>query len=102
MSTRTEDEKTGATLEQWANKTPERLRSFAQEGLIVDVTETIYEAMAMREVNKTQLAKLLGCSKVHVTQMLNGTRNVRLRTLSDMAHVLGYKVEITFKPRGKL
>lgn len=90
------------TLEQWANKTPQRRRTYAQEGLIVDVAETIYEAMDKRRVLRVDLAKQLGCSKALVSQMLNGKRNMSLRTLADIAHALGYRVEIRFKERAKL
>lgn len=90
------------TLEDWANKTPQRRRIYAQEGLIVDVSETIYEAMDKRRVLRVDLAKQLGCSKALVSQMLNGKRNMSLRTLADIAYALGYKVEIRFKDRSKL
>lgn len=78
-----------ATLEQWLNASPERRRTFAQERLIVDVSEEIWGAMRAKGVSKADLAKKLGCSKSHVTQILNGRRNMTLRSLADICFHLG-------------
>lgn len=72
---------------------------FAQEGLLCAATEEIWRVMNQQGVNKYQLSKRLGCSKAHVTMVLNGTRNMTLRTLSDLAGALGYEVTVKLKRR---
>ena len=85
-------------LSEWVNHTPERVACYAQEALIVDVTEEICRVMHERIFAKTDLAAGLNCSKAHVTQLLNGQRNLTLRTLADICRVLGVKASITLNP----
>lgn len=84
-------------LEKWVNATPERRRVYAQEGLIAHTSEMIHAAMEKRGVIRARLAERLGCSAPHVTQILSGERNMTLRRLADIAHALGYRVEIKLK-----
>lgn len=72
---------------------------FAQEGLLVEATDEVCRVMNKQRVNKTDLAHLMGCSKAHVTMVLNGNRNMTLRTLSDLAGALGYEVRVRLIPR---
>jgi len=83
-----------SALEQWANRTPERQRAFAQEGLLAQATEAIWCVMDAEGVRKVDLAQRIGCSKAHISMVLEGTRNMTLRTLSDIAAALGYEVEV--------
>lgn len=83
-------------LEAWVNESTENQRLYAQEGLILSVTEEIWGAMDRRGLNKQQLADRLGTGKSHVSQLLNGARNMTLRTLSDVAEALGQQIEIMF------
>lgn len=76
---------TKSLLENWLDEDNENQRLFAQEGLILEATEAIWEALEERGWNKSQLAEALGTSKANVTQLLNGSRNMTLRTLSDIA-----------------
>lgn len=62
-----------------------------QERLILDATELVYELMEDEGLNQRELAKRLGKSKGFVSQVLNGKRNMTLRTLADLFHVLGYR-----------
>jgi transcriptional regulator with XRE-family HTH domain len=52
--------------------------------------------MDRRGLNKQQFAERLGTGKSHVSQLLNGARNMTLRTLSDIAEALGQHIEIMF------
>ena len=54
-------------------------------------------------MTKADLAKALGQSKAHVTQLLNGGRNMTLRTLSDIAYTMGLRaqVQLVAGPEGK-
>jgi transcriptional regulator with XRE-family HTH domain len=87
------------TLNEWIANDPERERLFAQEQLIVAVAEHIWEKMEAHDVTKADVAAALGKSKAFITQVLNGTRNMTLRTLSDIAFALDAKVNVEFTPR---
>lgn len=72
-------------LHEWVDADPERARIYAQEALIVDVAEEIWAALSEVKMTKAELAAKLGKSKAFVTQVLDGSRNMTLRTLADIA-----------------
>ncbi len=74
---------------------PEFARLMAQGDLIMEVTETLCELLDKEEVSRKELADRLGKTKGFVSQLLNGGRNLTLRTVADILHVLGYKVTLT-------
>ena len=63
--------------------------------LNLEVTETICELLEKEKISRKELADRLGKSKGFVSQLLNGGRNLTLRTVADILHVLGYKVTLT-------
>ena len=69
-------------------------RLVKQEELILDVTELILEKMEEKDLNKSQLAVMLGTNKSHVTQMLRGSRNMTLRTVSDIFFSLDCEITV--------
>lgn len=91
----------GGTLHKWINANPERKRIYAQECLIVIVAERISLLMQRQNMSKADLAAKLGCSKAHVTGLLSGSRNMTLRTIADIAGVLGCRVEFILTTRKK-
>jgi transcriptional regulator with XRE-family HTH domain len=78
-------------LEHWANENPANAKLVAQELLITEVTEAIWEAMEHADITKSELASRMGATKGYVSQVLNGARNMTLRTLSDICFALGRK-----------
>ncbi len=74
---------------------PEFAKLMAQGDLIMEVTETLCELLEKEKVSRKELADRLGKSKGFVSQLLNGGRNLTLRTVADILHVLGYKVSLT-------
>ena len=72
---------------------PEFRKLLAQE-LILEVTETICELLEKEKVSRKGLADRLGKTKGFISQLLNGGRNLTLRTVADILHVLGYKVSL--------
>lgn len=64
---------------------------------IMDVTEEICEKMFNDNVTRLKLAEKLDKSKSFVSQVLNGTRNMTLGTLAEIAHFMGYKPHIEFR-----
>jgi transcriptional regulator with XRE-family HTH domain len=81
---------------------PEFAKLMAQGDLIMEVTETLCELLEKEKVSRKELAERLGKSKGFVSQLLNGGRNLTLRTVADILHVLGYKIALTpYKEEGK-
>ena len=77
-------------------------RLFAQEDLILEVTETICELLENEKISRKELADRLGKSKGFISQLLNGGRNLTLRTVADILHVLGYRGALKpYKEEGK-
>lgn len=74
----------------------EHQRMYAGEELTFDITEDILIAMEDRGISKTQLAERLGKSKAYVSQILSGSRNMTLRTLSDICFAMGIKPVVEF------
>jgi transcriptional regulator with XRE-family HTH domain len=74
---------------------PEFVKLLAQEDLILEVTETLCELLEKEKISRKELADRLGKSKGFISQLLNGGRNLTLRTVADILHVLGYKVTLT-------
>jgi transcriptional regulator with XRE-family HTH domain len=76
-------------------KDEEFRRLFAQEDLIMEVTETLCELLEKEKISRKELADRLGKSKGFISQLLNGGRNLTLRTVADILHVLGYRAYLT-------
>ena len=76
-------------------KDDEFRRLFAQEDLILEVTEKLCELLEKEKISRKELADRLGKSKGFVSQLLNGGRNLTLRTVADILHVLGYRAYLT-------
>lgn len=74
---------------------PEFAKLMAQGDLIMEVTETLCELLEKEKISRKELADRLGKSKGFVSQLLNGGRNLTLRTVADILHVLGYKISLT-------
>ncbi|WP_156427635.1 hypothetical protein [Thiohalocapsa sp. ML1] len=58
-------------LERWANESPENARRVAQELLITEVTESLWEAMEQAGVKKSELANRMGATKGYVSRPLH-------------------------------
>lgn len=63
---------------------PELKNLYYQEQLILEVTETIAKLMHTHKVSKSALAGRLDKGRSYVTQLLDGTCNMTLRTISDV------------------
>jgi ribosome-binding protein aMBF1 (putative translation factor) len=66
----------------------ENKRLLQQEEFILSITEEIWGAMEKMGMTKKDLAAAIDRSESFVTQVLNGSRNMTLRTLSDISRVL--------------
>jgi len=75
-------------IKRLRNRDAERQQKIAQETLILDVTEAVFEQLEVQGKTKADLAKRMGRSNAYITQLLNGARNMTLRTLADIAFAL--------------
>lgn len=72
----------------------DRHQLYEREALALDATELIYALMESENVSKAELAQRLHKSKAYITQVLGGSRNMTVHTLSDLAFALGYKIDL--------
>lgn len=78
----------------WFRRTPEAEALFAEERLMLSATEMVHGALDEKGMSKKQLAELLEVTPTEVSQRLSGRRNLTLRSLARMMHVLGYRVRL--------
>lgn len=71
---------------------------WAQEGLILDVSETIWEEIEKQGITLTELANRMGRCKAHLSRMLRGDRNMTLRNCADILAALGKEAKIKLIP----
>lgn len=69
-------------------------RAFAREELAYKVTEDLLVLMEDMGVSKIELSRRLGKSRSYVTQILGGSRNMTLSSLSDICFALGFKPDV--------
>jgi transcriptional regulator with XRE-family HTH domain len=86
-------------MSDWFDVTPESEQMLSEERLILACTELVYKAMDEAGVEtKQELADLLHVSKNEVGQRLSGKRNLTIKTLAAMLHVLGKEAAVTLRP----
>jgi len=73
-------------------------RLYEEERLIVHVFEHLSDTLEHAEMTKADLARVLGSSRAHVTQLFNGQRNVTLRTIADLAWACGARATVALEP----
>lgn len=74
---------------------PEYKRLLAQGELIMEVTELLCQLLEKEGVSRQDLAKRLNKTKGFISQLLNGGRNLTLRTVADIVDALGYRLVLT-------
>ena len=74
-----------------------RARDLARGSYLFRVTEDILVAMEDLGISRSELAKKLGISKSRISQLLRGSSNMTIGTLSDIAYELGLNLDKTFK-----
>lgn len=73
-------------------------RAYLEERLVVQATEGLWAALEHAKMKKSELADKLGVQRSHVTQTLDGHRNLTLKTLAGFAWALGADVSIEIRP----
>jgi hypothetical protein len=73
-------------------------QNYERERLTVWAFDCIAEAMEAHGKTKADIARALGTSRAHVTQLFGGEHNVKLRTLADLAFACDSRVVIGVEP----
>jgi transcriptional regulator with XRE-family HTH domain len=76
--------------------TEEGRRLIERERVWMEATENLCRAMESKGVSRSQLAERLGVSRAWVTELLGGTHNVTLGTLSDAFFALGHSLHVSY------
>ncbi|TDN64281.1 helix-turn-helix domain-containing protein [Scandinavium goeteborgense] len=79
----------------------EHNKVYAAEELTFNVTEDILIQMEDKDISKSELADKLGKTKSYISQLLSGSRNMTLRTLSDICFALNIKPTVTFEDEAR-
>lgn len=88
--------------QEWRERYGEELTErpdFILEGLLLEVTERIWQVMQEQDVSRSELADRLGVSRQYISNFLNTPSNTTLKTIVEMAQALDLEVEVTLKPK---
>ena len=69
---------------------------YQAEELRIDLIEQMLKMMEEKNMSQTQLAKKLGFSNAYITKLLNGSENLTLLKLTQIASVLHSTIDVTF------
>lgn len=89
------------TNESWTarqNESDDARREYERERLAIWALDEISEAMEKANLSKADIARVLGTSRSHITQVFSGSRNVTLGTLSDLAWACGFRAAVKLEP----
>jgi transcriptional regulator with XRE-family HTH domain len=75
---------------------------YLEELLILNIANIVSELMEKQKITKADLARHIGCSKGYITQVLDGTKNLTLKTVSNLLFELGYSLSVTTNPVKKI
>ena len=64
----------------------------------LDISVMIWELMQEQGLTKTELARRMGISKSHLSNLLNTQPNMTLETIAKFELALGVKFEFSFVP----
>ena len=79
-------------------ETPEARRDYERERLAVWTLDHIAALMQDQGITKADIARALGTSRAHISQLFGGEGNITLRTLADLAFACGSRVVVTTEP----
>jgi transcriptional regulator with XRE-family HTH domain len=72
---------------------------FVAEGLMLDVATTVWAVMKRLGLSQRELASKLGKHPAYVSRILNGSHNLTLKTIAEVAVALGQQVRIEIEPQ---
>ena len=69
------------------------------EGLKLEITEQIFQAMEDKKVSQSELARRLGKNRAFISKILQGKNNFTLKTLVLIARKLGMEWEMKLRDK---
>lgn len=85
-------------MSSWFKVTDESLKFLAEERLMVQAVEAVYEALEGANVSRAELASRIGVKPSEISQRLSGKRNLTMRSFADMLHSVGKTVKFVLEP----
>jgi transcriptional regulator with XRE-family HTH domain len=85
----------------WFDALTEKIKDnplYIAEGLALDIAIQMNEALEKLGLSRKELAKRLLVSQPYISEILNGTPNLTLLTLSKLAVALDLQVRVSFAP----
>lgn len=82
-------------LKEFITDSKEYQRLLLQEDLIESTSQSLRKEIEAQSKSLDDIAELLGKKKSAISRSLN-SRNMTLRTLSDLSYALGFKVSLRF------
>jgi transcriptional regulator with XRE-family HTH domain len=73
-------------------------RKNERDRLFVWVSDAIAEAMHGENLSKADVARRLGMSRANVTRLLNGRRNLTLKSMADLAWAANSRIKVEIGP----
>jgi transcriptional regulator with XRE-family HTH domain len=77
---------------------PEVRRSFEEEVLFGEATDTIAALLESMDISQRELAQRLSLTEGRISQILSGSENLTLRTLAAIGWALGVRFELDPTP----
>lgn len=71
---------------------------YEEERLVLEVTEAICELMQKQGIKRSALARKLGFDKSYITQILDGSSNMTLKTIANIFAALDSRAKINTYP----
>ena len=90
-----------ATNSEWTARqtgTDQDRREYERERLIAWTLDAISELISSCDMSKADVARKLETSRANITQVLSGSRNATLATISDLAWACGKRAVFRFEP----
>lgn len=86
-------------LSQYENDPDENDPEFQAEELRIDIIEQVLKMMENENVTRAELSRRLACSNAYISKLRNGSENLTVLKLTQIANVFHSKIDITFIPK---
>lgn len=73
--------------------------AFIADGVLLKVANDIYQALEQQNLNQKDLANRLGCSNAYISKLLDGSQNLTLKKMVEIALALNCEFEIQIRPK---
>ncbi|MCL6271225.1 helix-turn-helix domain-containing protein [Sansalvadorimonas sp. 2012CJ34-2] len=85
-------------LDQWLEESADNQIVLDEESLILEIAEQFWQQLSESDTSKAELARRMGISKARVSKLLDGSNNLTLRKIANMATALKLNVNFTLEP----